>query len=347
MNSVQPPVSSHVPELAKACHAFSEFLETVAALRHPETGCPWDLQQDHRTLARFMIEEAYEASEHMTSGHASAELCGELGDVLLQVVLNSQVSLDDGRFSIVDVIQSINAKMLRRHPHVFGNSEQRSRRDIDSIKKSWLEIKEQEKLKSSEASDLIQVGAAQTENLPKNSQSVNRDDSIKENLDTHSLPDSQPQDPSSQSVPGMKLERESGVFQKAKVDKVFPAALKAHKIGEIARRIQFDWSSAKEVLQKLESEIIELRQALDQSNGEELSISVLDELGDVYFSLNQLARHLGTNGESAAEHGNQKFLTRFIALEALAQKRGLSIDECNPAMLEELWRQAKTSGSLS
>jgi hypothetical protein len=118
--------------------------------------------------------------------------------------------------------------------------------------------------------------------------------------------------------------------------------LKAHKIGEIAGRIQFDWPSSFEVLAKLESEVVELRQAMEQQNGGSFEKDqILDELGDVFFTANQLARHLGTNGESVADRGNSKFLKRFEILEDLAVAQGLDVKTLDATALEGLWRQAK------
>ena len=124
----------------KAVELFREFLKTVAALRDPKTGCPWDLEQNHETLRRWMIEEAYEAVELMKPD-ASQELAVELGDVLLQVVLNAQIADDDSRFNISDVITSINKKMIRRHPHVFADTKVNS---VDDVKTNWERIKSQE-----------------------------------------------------------------------------------------------------------------------------------------------------------------------------------------------------------
>jgi MazG family protein len=124
-----------------AAEAFSRFCETVSALRHPQTGCPWDLQQDHRSLRRYMIEEAYEAAEVM-SGEDHQKLRGELGDVLLQVVLNSQIAMQNGEFNVIDVINEIDAKMRRRHPHVFGDHAVRGTADVRA---NWEKIKAAEK----------------------------------------------------------------------------------------------------------------------------------------------------------------------------------------------------------
>ena len=134
-----------------AADAFANLCETIAQLRHPVDGCPWDLQQTHASLRRYMIEEAYEAARVMAGAdkdlNDSRELCEELGDVLLQVVLNAQVAADRKGFQIADVIKSIDAKMRRRHPHVFGSDEARQARDMSSIKSNWAAIKTEEKKK--------------------------------------------------------------------------------------------------------------------------------------------------------------------------------------------------------
>ena len=140
-------------EFDEAATAFVSLCETIAALRHPVDGCPWDLQQTHDSLRRYMIEEAYEAARVMAradrDANDSRELCEELGDVLLQVVLNAQVAADRKGFQIADVIKSIDAKMRRRHPHVFGSGDARRDREMASIKSNWEVIKAEEKKNNS------------------------------------------------------------------------------------------------------------------------------------------------------------------------------------------------------
>lgn len=123
---------------------FKELCKTIAALRHPETGCPWDLEQTHATLRKYMIEEAYEAAEVMEPVNPEL-LKDELGDVLLQVVLNAQLATDQGDFSIAEVVQGLDAKMRRRHPHVFGDASERQQRGKDSIRAKWDDVKKSEK----------------------------------------------------------------------------------------------------------------------------------------------------------------------------------------------------------
>ena len=130
----------------KIAAAFIEFVNVVATLRDPEGGCPWDLEQTNRSLRKYMVEEAFEAAEAM-AGESQEELVGELGDVLLQVVLNSQILSESGRQSIVDVIESISAKMRRRHPHVFGD--EAGEVSVAEVKDNWQKIKAEEKAAAS------------------------------------------------------------------------------------------------------------------------------------------------------------------------------------------------------
>jgi len=122
-----------------ASSAFSELLELIARLRDPADGCPWDRAQDHTSLRPYMLEEAYEAIAAIDSGDPKA-LASELGDVLLQVVLHSQIASESGEFSIDDVIAGLSEKLQRRHPHVFGDASN----DLPSIHRRWEEIKADE-----------------------------------------------------------------------------------------------------------------------------------------------------------------------------------------------------------
>lgn len=123
-----------------AGEAFAAFVDTIAALRAPN-GCPWDREQTHESIARNMIEEAYEAVDAIEQ-HDAAHLREELGDVLLQVVLQSQIAADAGEFTVADVCGDVNAKMIRRHPHVFGEAAAGSAEDVLSI---WDNVKLAEK----------------------------------------------------------------------------------------------------------------------------------------------------------------------------------------------------------
>ncbi|WHO71577.1 nucleoside triphosphate pyrophosphohydrolase [Rhizobium sp. BT03] len=120
---------------------ISRLIEIMAALRHPETGCPWDIEQNFQTIKPYTIEEAYEVSDAIERGDMD-DLCDELGDLLLQVVFHARMAEEAGEFSFGDVVNAITTKMIRRHPHVFA----RSAADTpDAVKIQWDEIKQAEK----------------------------------------------------------------------------------------------------------------------------------------------------------------------------------------------------------
>ena len=120
---------------------FARFVEVVAALRHPETGCPWDLEQTHRSIRPYLIEETYEVIDAIDA-ETDKELKEELGDVLLQVVLHAQIAKDRNAFTIDDIAESITEKMIRRHPHVFGEAKVSG---SQQVLQNWEQIKSQEK----------------------------------------------------------------------------------------------------------------------------------------------------------------------------------------------------------
>ena len=124
-----------------AAQAFREFVAIVSALRAPGTGCPWDLEQDHQSLRPYLLEEANEVLDAIDRGD-DGSLQEELGDLLLQVVLHAQLAADRKAFSITEVVQGITAKMVRRHPHVFGKTRVKG---VDEVWANWEKIKHAEK----------------------------------------------------------------------------------------------------------------------------------------------------------------------------------------------------------
>ena len=119
---------------------FEKLVAVQARLRAPN-GCPWDREQTHQTLRTYLIEEAYEVLEALESGN-DAKFAEEMGDLLLQIVFHSQIASEEGRFTVADVIREIHDKMIRRHPHVFGDGEAKTAGDV---KRRWDEIKAEEK----------------------------------------------------------------------------------------------------------------------------------------------------------------------------------------------------------
>ncbi len=267
------------PDLEAAAQAFKEFLTTIAALRDPKVGCPWDLKQSHETLRRYMIEEAYEASEAMAAGDAR-DIQGELGDVLLQVVLNAQIAQDEKNFSVVEVIKGIDDKMRRRHPHVFDKDT--GGVSVDDVRSNWDLIKAEEKAKAGKS-------------------------------------------------------KPTGAFVDA--EKCQPATLQAQKIGKIAHKIRFDWDTADEVFAQVRSEVDEVEAELKKKKRSPAKLA--EEIGDVYFSLAQLCRHLDLDPEVVSIDANRKFLQRFSRLEAIAKGRSLALASATREQLEELWKAVK------
>ena len=125
----------------KAEKAFAALINIMAKLRNPRDGCPWDLAQTFETIAPYTIEEAYEVAEAIAQGDRPA-LCEELGDLALQVVYHAQMAEEEGAFTIADVLEAINNKMIRRHPHVFGDASVRS---AEEQTRAWEELKARER----------------------------------------------------------------------------------------------------------------------------------------------------------------------------------------------------------
>jgi ATP diphosphatase len=136
MTSDSPPSPAVAPS-----RDIAMLLAIMAALRTPETGCPWDLEQDFGSIAPYTVEEAYEVADAIARGDF-ADLRDELGDLLLQVVFHARMAQEQGRFDFGGVVEAITAKLIRRHPHVFGEAQNLP---PDAVKRLWGEIKAQEK----------------------------------------------------------------------------------------------------------------------------------------------------------------------------------------------------------
>ncbi len=138
--------------------SFDTLVETMRQLRDPDTGCPWDLEQNHASLRETLLEESYEALDALASGEPAA-IAEELGDLLLQVVFNAQIGADEGTFDVTDVVSLLNAKLVRRHPHVFG--EARARTASEGIGQ-WERVKAEERSAKGEASRSMLAGVSKS-----------------------------------------------------------------------------------------------------------------------------------------------------------------------------------------
>lgn len=261
-----------MPKAPENLRDFSSLLKVVEFLRGPD-GCPWDKEQTHQSLTRFAIEEAHELAEAIDSGD-DRELREELGDLLLQVVLHAEIARQDGRFNIEDVIEILNAKMIRRHPHVFGDVKVQNSDDVIA---NWTEIKAQEKGKK----------------------------------------------------------KEKMAFD---IPVALPALARGQKIGEKTEKIGFDWNTSAAVWEKVREEISELEEELKaQGNSDRIEA----EIGDVFFSVAQLARHLGLDAEQCARKANQRFESRFKRMQELVESDGKSWNALSSADKEAYWSRAK------
>lgn len=283
----------------KAGEAFAAFADTIAALRAPD-GCPWDREQTHDSIAHNMIEEAYEAVDAIEKRDLK-HLREELGDVLLQVVLQSQIAADAGEFDVADVCQDVNEKMIRRHPHVFGSAHASSANEVLDI---WDKVKTGERNAANES--LL--------NNATNDGSLN-------NAANEGLLD--------------KEAKPEGLLDSVPVS--FPALMQASKISRKAVSAGFEWDTVDDVWAKVEEEIAEFKQAC--AEGDPTSKEL--EFGDVLFTLVNVARKEKINPETALRATCRKFRDRWAFMEGAAWALGKHIEDLSMDELQELWDQAK------
>ena len=265
---------------------ISRLIEIMAALRDPNTGCPWDIVQDFASIIPYTIEEAYEVADAIQRNDFD-DLRDELGDLLLQVVYHARMAEEAGAFSFGDVVEAVTKKMIRRHPHVFGDEEARS---AGMAKGMWEKIKAEEKAE-------------------KRAQRLARGQD--------------PEDHGKGFLDGIPL--------------AHPALTRALKLQEKAARVGFDWKDAEPILDKIEEEIGELREAIQGGASDRIA----GEFGDVLFALVNFGRHLKLDSEDALRRTNEKFRTRFHHVEAALKAQQRTLDEASLEEMEALWQHAK------
>jgi MazG family protein len=235
-------------------------------------GCPWDAEQTHESLISNLIEEAYETVDTIQRADFN-HLKEELGDLLLQVVFHSELAEEAGRFNLDDVARGISDKLVRRHPHVFGES---AAATSDAVLQQWDQIKRQEK-GDEEKPYLHGVGNG------------------------------------------------------------LPALLRAVKLQKKAAKVGFDWPDERGVLEKVLEEVAELQEAMEA----DAPGRVAEELGDVMFSLVNLARFRKLDPEVLMAAANAKFEARFAAMEKALKARDLSLADASLDAMEAEWQRAK------
>jgi XTP/dITP diphosphohydrolase len=264
-----------MPIMDNKLSALQHLLDVVAKLRSPDGGCPWDLAQTPETLIPYIIEEAYETVDAIRGGNTSA-IAEELGDLLLQVVLQSQVASDRGQFTIAEVAEGIAQKLIRRHPHVFGDA---IVDDMDEVHRNWERIK-----------------AAEKGEDPAESQKLSR-----------------------------KLTR---------YGRSLPPLMAGMKISQKAAAQGFEWDNIEGVWDKFQEELSEFRHALCHEDKARQQA----ELGDLLFTIINIARWCDLDPTEALHSTNQRFIARIEQMESFANK---PLSEYTLAELENLWQAAK------
>lgn len=256
--------------------AVRELVEVMARLRGPG-GCPWDRKQTHRSLARYLIEEAYEAADALEREDRAATI-EELGDVLLQVVFHAQIGREEGSFDLDTIARRLVEKLVRRHPHVFGETRVSGPEEVVT---NWEAIKREER-------------GAQAEGEPP------------------SLMD------------GLPL--------------ALPALARAEAVQRRAAQIGFDWDDASGPRAKVDEELRELDAELAAGRRE----GAARELGDLLFSVVNLARKASIDAEAALRSAVRRFESRFRQMERLAAAQERPLEAMDLAEMDQLWERAKT-----
>ena len=270
----------------KPSRDISRLLDIMQALRTPVTGCPWDLEQDFKSIAPYTLEEAFEVIDAIERDDID-DLREELGDLLLQVVFHARMAEEMQAFDFGDVVQAITHKMIRRHPHVFGEE---AARGAGMAKGMWDKIKAEEKAERRERRAALNLSLAEKEGF----------------LDD--------------------------------IPHGFPALMRALKLQQRAAKVGFDWSEAAPILDKIEEEIGELKQAI--ASGELKDTE--EEYGDLLFAIVNLGRHLKLEPESALRGTNEKFRKRFHYIERTLAEQDQSLGAATLEEMEALWQQAKS-----
>ena len=299
--------ASHTDELGSepAPAALAELVAIVDRLRDPEGGCPWDLEQTHRSLIPYVLEEAYEVADAIRQGDPE-DLQDELGDLLLQVVLHARIASEAGQFDLAAIARSISAKLVRRHPHVFAGAEAAdSATDIADVRRHWQAIKAEERAER------------------------------------------QGSTPSSSPLSDRLAEKARGL----------PALAGAMAISRQAAAAGFEWDDLDGVWAKVHEELDELKEAVAlvwaeggmaasgpgraPANSDSAARAHAEtELGDVLFTLVNVARWCRLDPEEGLAGTNRRFLDRFSRLEAAL---GGDLGGRSIAELEALWQQAKAA----
>ncbi|WOJ89409.1 nucleoside triphosphate pyrophosphohydrolase [Methylocapsa polymorpha] len=267
----------------------NRLLEIMASLRSPGTGCGWDLEQTFETIAPFTIEEAYEVADAVARGDM-AELREELGDLLLQVVFQARIAEESGAFDFGGVVEAITEKMIRRHPHVFGEAQDLSPEEVKAL---WAQIK----------------------------------------ADERSAKDARERARSKEDAG--KIVAQNGLLDNIAL--ALPGLTRAVKLQAKASSVGFDWNDARMVIAKIREETDEIEAAIEAG----VPDAVGEEIGDLLFTVANLARHAHADPESAIRRANAKFERRFRFIEERLAAKGVALGAASLDEMDALWTEAK------
>ncbi len=283
---------------------FNDLVTLMARLRSPE-GCPWDREQTYATLAPMLLEEAYEAFdalEEAREGRPDA-LREELGDLLFQITFFARVAQERGEFTIDDVIDQVHQKMVRRHPHVFGDAKAG---DSAEVLRNWEAIKAEEKRAARKTSESSEQDPSQ----PRRSAAETEDTSIL-----------------------------AGVSRKAPaLMEAHQLTTKAARVGFDWEKVEDIFEKLQEEIDELRAAI----KAHAETESEADHTRVREEVGDLLFVVTNIARHLKVEPEAALKLTNRKFRRRFGYIERSLGERGRKFEATTLDELESLWQAAKS-----
>ena len=281
--------------------AFDAFVETIATLRGPD-GCPWNRAQTHESLEEYLIEEAYEAADAIESGDPD-HIREELGDVLLQVVLQSQVAADAGNFTIDDVCETIDKKMIRRHPHVFGDANAQNANEVADL---WEQVKLSEKGKQAGTEEVSYL----LDDVPSHFPAL---------------------------LQAQKISRRAVAvgFEWDTIDDVWD------KVAEERAELEAAYAEAPKTPdgKVLPKDPGAYETAPAQVDPRIAAVEM--EFGDMLFAIVNVARKMGIDAESALRASNNKFRRRFASVEDQARAMGRTVEDLSLDEMEECWQRAK------
>ena len=309
---------------------IQRLIEIIAALRTPETGCAWDLEQTHKSLAPYALEEAYEVVDAIERGDLD-DLREELGDLLLQVVFHARLAEEVGAFRFQEIVESVSEKMVRRHPHVFGREPKRP--PPSGVDKIWdaMRAKREARLgavkEKTEAHTPVHglIAAMKDAGEARPALSNKLWETIKDQ---------------ERKQKGERKGQRDAQGLLAGIAPALPGLSRAVKLQRKAASVGFDWSDAKLVLGKIREELDELECELEGPPGP----AIEEELGDLIFAVANLARHVDADPEAAVRGANAKFERRFAHIEAALAAQGKTTRETSLEAMEALWGEAKAAG---